>query len=132
MPRRASAGLTPLELEIMKVLWKEKAASVQTVMERLLPRRKLAYNTVQTMLNVLLRKGRAVRRRRDRAYEYEPSLTRLQAVREAVADLVLRMFEGSPEDLVMSLLETKQLTPARVRRLAALVGPRRGGSRGKA
>jgi predicted transcriptional regulator len=132
MPRRASAGLTPLELEIMKVLWKEKAASVQTVMERLLPQRKLAYNTVQTMLNVLLRKGRAVRRRRDRAYEYEPSLTRLQAVREAVSDLVHRMFEGSPEDLVMSLLETKQLTPEKVRRLAALVGPRGGGPRGKA
>jgi BlaI family penicillinase repressor len=132
MPRPASIGLTPLELDIMKVLWKEKRASVQTVMERLHPRRELAYNSVQTMLNVLVRKGKVVRRRRERAFEYEPSLTRVQAAREAVTDLVHRMFEGSPEDLVMSLLEEKRLTPAKIRRLAALVDPSRGGSRGKA
>ena len=132
MPRRASAGLTPLELDIMKVLWKQGAASVQTVMEHLLPRRKLAYNSVQTMLNVLLRKGKVVRRLQSRAYEYTPALTRVQAIREAVGDLVLRMFEGSPEDLVMSLIETRQLTPAKVERLVALVGRRsRGGPRGK-
>jgi predicted transcriptional regulator len=131
MPRRASTGLTPLELDIMKVLWKEGAASVQTVMEHLLPRRKLAYNSVQTMLNVLLRKGKVVRRQKTRAYEYAPTQTRVQAIREAVGDLVLRMFEGSPEDLVMSLIETRQLTPSKVERLVALVGRRRGGPRGK-
>jgi BlaI family transcriptional regulator, penicillinase repressor len=131
MARRPTTGLTPLELDIMKVLWKEGAAPVQTVMERLLPRRPLAYNSVQTMLNVLLRKRKVVRRRRDRAYEYAPALTRARAIREAVGDLVHRMFEGSPEDLVMSLIETRQLTPARIERLVALVGPRRGGSRGK-
>jgi predicted transcriptional regulator len=131
MARRPTTGLTPLELDIMKVLWKEGAAPVQTVMERLLPRRRLAYNSVQTMLNVLLRKGKVVRRRHDRAYDYAPALTRAKAIREAVGDLVHRMFEGSPEDLVMSLIETRQLTPAMIERLAALVGPRRGGSRGK-
>ena len=131
MPRRPSTGLTPLELDIMKVLWKEGAVPVQTVMECLLPHRKLAYNSVQTMLNVLLRKGKVVRRRRDRAYDYAPALTRVQAIREAVSDLIHRMFEGSPEDLVMSLIETRQLTPAKIERLVALVGARRGGSRGK-
>ena len=131
MPRRPSIGLTPLELDIMKVLWKEGAAPVQTVMQRLLPHRKLAYNSVQTMLNVLLRKGKVVRRRRERAYEYAPAVTRGQAIREAVGDLVHRMFEGSPENLVMSLIETRQLTPARVERLVTLLGPRRRGARGK-
>lgn len=131
MPRGPSTGLTPLELDIMKVLWKEGACPVQTVQERLRPRRALAYNSVQTMLNVLLRKGKVARRRRARAYEYAPSLTRVQAVREAVGDLVQRLFEGSPEDLVMSLIETRQLTPAKIERLVALVGSRKGGSNGK-
>lgn len=129
MSRHPSSGLTPLELDIMKVLWREGPASVQTVREGLSLRRKLAYNTVQTMLNILWRKGRVRRKQRDRAYHYAPSLTRIQAIREAVGDLVHRMFEGSPEDLVMSLIETRQLTPERIERLAALFEERKGGSR---
>jgi BlaI family transcriptional regulator, penicillinase repressor len=127
MPRRPSTGLTPLELEIMQVLWRQGPSAVQQVQEEL--GRPLAYNTVQTMLNVLLRKGRVRRERQERAYVYAPALTRVQAMRHAVQDLVQRMFEGSPEDLVMSLIETRQLTPERVERLAALVNERKGGRR---
>jgi predicted transcriptional regulator len=127
MPRRPSTGLTPLELEIMQVLWRQGPSAVQQVQEEL--GRPLAYNTVQTMLNVLLKKGRVRRERQERAYVYAPALTRVQAMRHAVQDLVQRMFEGSPEDLVMSLIETRQLTPERVERLAALVNERRGGRR---
>jgi predicted transcriptional regulator len=83
------------------------------------------------MLNILLRKGKVRRQRRERAYLYAPSLSRVQAVREAVGDLVHRMFEGSPEDLVMSLVETRQLTPERIQRLAAMLGERKAGSRDK-
>jgi predicted transcriptional regulator len=131
MPRRPSPGLTPLELEIMKVLWKQGPSSVQSVQQGLGRERPLAYNTVQTMLNVLLRKGKVLRERQERAYLYAASLTRGQAIRHAVGDLVQRMFEGSPEDLVMSLIETRQLTPARIERLAALVEERKGGRREK-
>jgi predicted transcriptional regulator len=123
--------LTPLELEIMKILWKQGPASVQTVQQALSPGRRLAYNSVQTMLNVLCRKGKAQRRRRDRAFEYAASLTRVQAIRQAVGDLVQRMFEGSPEDLVMSLIETRHLTPEGVERLVVLMGRGKGESRGR-
>jgi predicted transcriptional regulator len=131
MARPRTPGLTPLELEIMKVLWRRGPASVQTVQEALGPRRKLAYNTVQTMLNVLWRKGKVERRRRDRAFEYQASVSRLEAVRDAVSDLVHRMFEGSPEDLVMSLIETRQLTPDKIKRLAGQLGPHRRSPGGK-
>jgi BlaI family penicillinase repressor len=129
MSRPPSPGLTPLELEIMKVLWREGPASVQAVQEQLGPRRKLAYNTVQTMLNVLCRKGRVRRRRHDRAYHYAATFTRLQAIRETLGDLVQRLFEGSPEELVMSLIQTRQLTTEKVERLVALVEKKKGGSR---
>ena len=131
MPRRPSTGLTPLELEIMKVLWRQGPSTVQSVQDELGSERSLAYNTVQTMLNVLLRKGKVRRERQERAFVYAPALTKTQAVRHAVSDLVQRMFEGSPEDLVMSLIETRQLTPERIERLAALVQQRKEGSRDK-
>jgi BlaI family transcriptional regulator, penicillinase repressor len=51
----------------MEVLWATGPANVQTVQTRLKGRRELAYTTVQTMLNVLLRKGRVTRELRRRA-----------------------------------------------------------------
>ena len=73
MPRRKSfdQSLTPLELEIMTVLWETGPANVQSVQARLTARN-LAYTTVQTMLNVLERKGKVKRRLKDRAYFYQP------------------------------------------------------------
>jgi predicted transcriptional regulator len=116
------ASLTQLELAIMKVLWETGPATVQTVRERLAGGgRDLAYNTVQTMLNVLQRKGRVRRARAGRAFAYAPVTSRMQATRHAVADLVRRMFDGSAEDLVMSLVETRQLTPEALARMSEMI-----------
>jgi predicted transcriptional regulator len=126
------ARLTRLELEIMKVLWETGPAPVQEVRDRLAAAgRDLAYNTVQTMLNVLHRKGRVRRAREGRAFSYAPVTTRLQATRHAVADLLGRMFDGRAEDLVMSLVETRRLTPETLARLSRLLDDEKGGSHGR-
>jgi BlaI family transcriptional regulator, penicillinase repressor len=121
MAWKAADPLTPLELEIMKVLWETGPAAVQTVQEHLAPDRKLAYNTVQTMLNVLHRKGKVRRELQGRAYVYEPVVSRAQAAGQAVGDLVSRMFGGSAESLVLSLVEARHLTPEKLAELSALV-----------
>jgi BlaI family transcriptional regulator, penicillinase repressor len=121
MSRKTADPLTPLELEIMKVLWEVGPAAVQTVQEHLAPDRKLAYNTVQTMLNVLHRKGKVRRELQGRAYVYEPVVSRAQAAGQAVGDLVSRMFGGSAESLVLSLVEARHLTPEKLAELSALV-----------
>ena len=120
-PGKTTEQLTPLELEIMKVLWETGPASVQTVQEKLPGDRQLAYNTVQTMLNVLHRKGKVRRAMQGRAFVYEPTVSRVQAASQAVGDLVQRMFDGSPESLVLSLVEARQLTPETLARLSALL-----------
>ena len=119
MARRKTERLTPLELEIMEVLWETGAANVQTVQQRL--KRELAYTTVQTMLNILHRKGKVKRALKDRAYFYKPAVSRRQVVRQAVNDLVEHLFGGSAENLVMSLVETKHLTPEKLTRLNELL-----------
>ena len=119
MARPRTEHLTPLELEIMNVLWTTGPANVQTVQEKL--ERDLAYTTVQTMLNILHKKGKAKRTLKDRAYFYKPAVSRKQVVSKHVADVVDRLFGGSAESLVMSLVETKHLTPEKLARLQKLV-----------
>jgi predicted transcriptional regulator len=74
----------------------------------------LAYNTVQTMLNVLQRKKRAGRRLKGRAYVYRAVVSKETALRQAVRELVERMFGGSSEELVMSLIKSRQVDPERI------------------
>jgi BlaI family penicillinase repressor len=119
MPRRKTERLTPLELEIMNVLWETGAANVQTVQQQL--DRKPAYTTVQTILNILHRKGKVKRALKERAYFYKPAISRSQVGRETVSDLVDRLFAGSAESLVMSLVETKHLSAEKLARLKRLV-----------
>src|SRR6187549_3733519 len=94
--------LTPLELEIMNVLWETGPANVQTVQQKL--GRPLAYTTVQTMLNVLQRKGHATRTLKQKAFFYRPSTSRSEVVKQTMHDVVDKLFEGSASNLVMSLV----------------------------
>jgi predicted transcriptional regulator len=119
MVRQKKEQLTPLELDIMNVLWDTGPANVQTVQQGL--KRELAYTTVQTMLNILHKKGKVKRTLKERAYFYKPSVSRRQVVSQTVSDVVDRLFGGSAESLVISLVETKHLTPEKLARLNKLL-----------
>jgi predicted transcriptional regulator len=137
MGDRETTGLTKLELQIMQVIWKlgagstraangaassnsacsvKGACSVKDVQEGL--EQQLAYTTVQTMLNILERKGKLRRKLRGRAYVYSATVTEAKASRHAVRDLVDRMFGGSADELVMSLIKSRQIDPTRIAELS--------------
>ncbi|HXV00549.1 MAG TPA: BlaI/MecI/CopY family transcriptional regulator [Caulobacteraceae bacterium] len=121
---RTAGVLTPLELQIMQVLWDGGAATVGEVQSRLAG--ELAYTTVQTMLGVLLRKKKVRRDLAGRAYVYRPAISREGAVASALSDLVGRMFGGSAEALLMSLVDTRQITAEEIARAAALLEKEKG------
>jgi BlaI family transcriptional regulator, penicillinase repressor len=116
MGEKDAAHLTRLELQIMQVIWKRGASNVSEVQEGL--EQPLAYTTVQTMLNILQRKGKLKRKLRGRAYEYSATVTEAKALTHAVRDLVDRMFGGSSEELVMSLVKSRQLNAEKLAELS--------------
>lgn len=101
------SALTKLELELMQIIWRLGSGTVNAVQAEL--PRPLAYTTVQTMLNILERKGKLRRQLNGRAYVYSARVTEAKALGQGVRDLIDRMFGGSSEDLVMSLLKNGQI-----------------------
>ena len=69
--RPKSRTLTELELEIMKIVWLLKSATVRDVYESLLERRRIAYTTVMTIMKILEQKQYLKRRLEERAYVYQ-------------------------------------------------------------
>lgn len=127
---RIKGVLTKLELEVMRAVWGTGAGpelTVREVAERLnVGRRKpLAYNTVQTVLNILREKGvMRVRQGEGRAHVYQPKVTREQATSSMVGELVERLFDGDVQPLLLNLVGREELSRAELEKLRGLIDER--------
>jgi predicted transcriptional regulator len=119
--RRPSQTLTTQELEIMKVVWDHGPATVRDVYEALRARRRIAYTTVMTMMNVLERKGHLRKRPEGRSFRYQPARPRTQVMKAMVREFLDRVFGGSAQPLLVHLVEDRQLTDDDLRELARRV-----------
>ena len=111
--------LTPLERRIMRVLWDDGAGNVQKVLQGLEGEPQLAYTTVQTTLNVLQRKGRVKRKLVGRAFEYSATVSQEVVDSHAIKDVLHRVFQGSVDDLLLSLVRSKHLDAQKLAELQA-------------
>jgi len=113
--------LTEQELEIMKVVWERQTATVREVYEILRERKTVAYTTVMTMMNILETKGHLVKRPEGRAYVYAPAHARKQVISGLVEDFVDRVFDGSAQPLVLSLVRERKLSRADLEEISRLI-----------
>ena len=116
---KSAKVLTPLERRIMRVLWEDGAGNVQKVLQGLEGEPQLAYTTIQTTLNVLHRKGRVKRKLVGRAYEYSATVSQEAADSHAIKDVLRKVFQGSVDDLLLSLVRSKHLNAKKLAELQA-------------
>ncbi|MCO6453934.1 MAG: BlaI/MecI/CopY family transcriptional regulator [Pirellulaceae bacterium] len=109
------------QLAIMKVLWEYGEASVAQVKERLPVAPPLAYSTISTVLSRMERKGLVTHHRADRVYVYRPAVSQDQAGQTMVGEMVRRICDGSPSQLVNHLLESDQVDSKELKRIKKLI-----------
>jgi BlaI family penicillinase repressor len=135
MARRTSISLTKLEGEVMLAVWDLGGpVRVRDVADELNSRREpaLAYNTVQTMLNILKDKGILEQvEGAGRAHQYRAKVTREQASRHMVRDLADRLFGGQMQPLLLQLIGQARLKPDELRELRDWVDARLGDEKEK-
>lgn len=106
----------------MKIVWERRVATVRDVYEALLKRRRIAYTTVMTMMNIL--EGKKHLRKRapgaagERAYVYEATRPKAQVIRAMVREFVNRVFNGSAQPLLVHLVKDRRLSPADLEKMA--------------
>ncbi len=118
----APRPLTPVELELMHIVWRKGEVSVADVLEALPPERKLAYTSVSTVLRILEQKGVVRSRKVGRGHLYSALLPREAYEAQSVRHLVETVFEGTPSALVERLVEAVPLSPEEVEQLRELLG----------
>jgi BlaI family transcriptional regulator, penicillinase repressor len=119
--RTPSRTLTEQELEIMKVVWGLRKATVRDVYEALLRRRKIAYTTVMTMMNILEEKKYLRKKAAARAYVYETTRPKAQVIRAMVKEFVNRVFNGSAEPLLVELVKDRKLSAKELKQISRMI-----------
>jgi predicted transcriptional regulator len=119
---RLTKRLTNRELDIMAILWRDGAGTVNEVSKGLDD--DLAYSTVLTMLRTLESKGHVRHESEGKAHRFYP-ITQPEDAGGGALDRVLdKMYQGSRELLVTRLLADEEVSPEELKRIRELLDER--------
>ena len=111
--RNNSLSLTPLELDIMKAVWRRYPINVKDVQQAIRPERHLAYTTVMTVLHRLYLKGFLDRKLQNKAHYYEPKVDFSDVRDAAVSGIIRHFFRGSRVEF-LQFLENGVVAPSEI------------------
>ena len=101
---------SPLELQVLSVLWGQGPSTVRQVLDQLPDGRPRAYTTALSVLQTMERKGLVSRRSSGKAHVYKSKKSEKQILVPLVKDLVANVFGGSGGKLVETALDATRLT----------------------
>jgi predicted transcriptional regulator len=101
----------PLELACLTALWALGQGSVKDVRQAVAESHPLAYTTVMTVLDRLVRRGHITRTKAGRAFVYAPAVSRDTLRRLALREFLDSYFESSQDELLRFLQGEPRLIP---------------------
>lgn len=110
MKRRSIAPLGETELEVLQHVWDLGRASVADVHGRVLRTREVAYTTVMTVMKKLASKGYLTFVKEGNAYVYSAAQPPDEVRGRLLSDLLDKVFRGSPQALVQTLVRYEPLS----------------------
>ncbi|MCY3548087.1 MAG: BlaI/MecI/CopY family transcriptional regulator [Gemmatimonadetes bacterium] len=119
-PRDGSRkGFTNRELDIMSVLWRKGSGTVAEVRDAL--DGDVGYTTVLKMLQILEEKGAVGHEQEGRAYRYVPLVESANAGGRALRRIVNKIFHGSAEMLLATLVEDRDFSDEEIQRMRSVL-----------
>jgi BlaI family penicillinase repressor len=114
-------ALSEAQLEIMHAVWGSPEVTVTDVWNVLSRRRKVARNTVLTLMDRLEKKRWLKRRADGQTHYYSAVAPRADTLVNVVHRLVDAAFAGSAEALVLALLEGRSVSDEEAKRIRRLI-----------
>ena len=125
MRKAKSQGIprpTEAELAILRILWQKGPSTVRDVHEVLSRKENTGYTTALKLLQVMHGKGLVDRDDAQRAHVYRPAMTKDYTQTQFVSDMVEKVFDGSPSQLVLHALgDSRAASPEELARIRDLI-----------
>lgn len=110
--------LSPLENAVMRIVWDGQPVTAEDVREKMDGSHGLKASTVRTLLRRLEEKGYVTHEVEGRTYVYRAAVKQTNVAASAVRSIVDRFCAGSVENLLVGLVDDKQISPEGLKKLA--------------
>ena len=110
-----------VQLRIMQVLWRDGKANAREITDALNKETPIAHSTVQTLLRKLEIKRAISHALDERTFVYCPLVPANKAAKEVSKEMIERMFEGSPAELVCHLIKQEQISKSEIQQIEKLL-----------
>jgi predicted transcriptional regulator len=117
--------LTPVEHELMRILWTLGEGTVHDILAQLPSKRALAYTSVSTILRILQQKHILIVRKEGRKHIYKPKLSKEVFAEKSVAKLLKQVFAGDSIALVNHLLDKDKLSAKEIAAIQQLLNEKK-------
>ena len=115
--------LTKTEEKIMQILWKIRKGFVKDVIDEM-PEPKPPYNTISSLIRILVKKEFVGHKAYGKTYEYFPVISKLDYIKFTFTNFVANYFEGAPENVVSFMVNEDQLSPEEIQKIQELLDQR--------
>lgn len=114
-------ALSDVQLEIMNVIWGKDEATVTDVWEEIVKKREVARTTIMTLMTRLEEKGWLKHRTVSPTYIYSATRPKDKSTGEIISGVLDKVFAGSTENLVMTLLNHKKVSNKELSRIKEII-----------
>lgn len=116
--KQTRPALSPLESDVMRVVWSRETTTADDVRQALQKERDLKDSTVRTLLRRLESKGYVEHEIDVRTFVYKPRVEEQRVAAQQVRGIINRFCSGSIENLLVGLVDDEQLSAEVLRNLA--------------
>jgi len=127
-PHKAGLGrvLGDIERLVMDILWSRAEVTGREVLEEIQKERPLAFTTILTVMDRLLKKGLIRRKKRGGVFVYAPSISRDEFVKQVSEEVLQGILDISASSAASSFVDILYKTsPEEMDRLSRLIEERK-------
>jgi len=113
--------LTNTEEKIVQIFWKIKKGFVNDVIEQIPENPKPPYNTVSSIIRVLVKKGYLKFKAYGKTYEYYPTISKAEYRKVQFNKIISGYFGDSPVSLLSFIVKEEKLSTEEIQQLKDLI-----------
>jgi predicted transcriptional regulator len=113
--------LTKTEERTMQIFWKLKKAFVKDIIAHIPDDPKPPYNTISSVVRILVSKGFLGYHAYGKTYEYYPIITKSEYLKMKLKKILSGYFSDSPVSLVSYIVQEESLTGEEIEELKSII-----------
>lgn len=119
-------SISDAELEIMKLIWRDKKTTTNKIIEELADEFEWKPNTVKTLVNRLLNKNAIGFEKAGKEYYYYPKVMEEEYIKKESESFINKLFNGSINSMLLNFVKNEKISAKDIEDLQDILNKHKG------